>query len=47
LARLGCADTDALAEMVMAYRAGARGQRFRVWALTVLGAWLRRHDLAA
>jgi asparagine synthase (glutamine-hydrolysing) len=47
LARLGCADTDALAEMVMAYLAGARGQRFRVWALTVLGAWLRRHDLAA
>ncbi|WP_295887923.1 asparagine synthase-related protein [uncultured Thiohalocapsa sp.] len=47
LARLGCADTAALARTVAAYRAGSRAQRFRVWALAVLGAWLQQHDLSA
>lgn len=47
LARLGCADPGALVDTVTGYIAGARNWRFRVWALTVLGAWLRQHDLAA
>jgi asparagine synthase (glutamine-hydrolysing) len=47
LGRLGCPNADTLADMVADYMAGARDRRFRVWALTVLGAWLRRHDLAA
>jgi asparagine synthase (glutamine-hydrolysing) len=47
LGRLGCADTPALLRTVSDYRAGSRGQRFRVWALAVLGAWLQQHDLAA
>jgi asparagine synthase (glutamine-hydrolysing) len=47
LARLGCADTRALRDTVTAYLAGSRQQRFRVWALSVLGAWLQRHGLLA
>jgi asparagine synthase (glutamine-hydrolysing) len=47
LARLGCVDADALARMLAAYLAGSRQQRFRVWALCVLGAWLTQHDLSA
>jgi asparagine synthase (glutamine-hydrolysing) len=46
LARLGCAGTALLRRTVDDYRAGARGQRFRVWALTVLGAWLQQHLLS-
>ena len=47
LARLGCADDAPLVRTVADYVAGARHQRFRVWALTVLGAWLQHHDLTA
>jgi asparagine synthase (glutamine-hydrolysing) len=47
LARLGCVDTRTLGRTVAEYLAGSRRERFRVWALTVLGAWLQAHDLSA
>jgi asparagine synthase (glutamine-hydrolysing) len=47
LARLGCSDRAGLERTVSDYLAGDRSERFRVWALVVLGAWLQRHDLSA
>jgi asparagine synthase (glutamine-hydrolysing) len=47
LERLGCADLPGLRRCVDEYLAGDRRQRFRVWALVTLGAWLAAHDLAA
>ncbi len=46
LARLGCASAALLSHAVDEYQAGARQQRFRVWALAVLGAWLQQHQLS-
>jgi hypothetical protein len=36
-----------LERTVSDYLAGDRSERFRIWALVVLGAWLQRHDLSA
>ena len=47
LERLGCANPARLSQAVAQYRAGHRADRFRIWALAVLGAWLQQHDLSA
>jgi len=47
LRRLGCARTADVEAMIGAYLRGERSARFRVWALTVLTAWLEGHDVAA
>ncbi|ESQ08348.1 MAG TPA: asparagine synthetase B family protein [Chromatiaceae bacterium] len=47
LRRLGCANNGELERVVRNFIHGDRSQRFRVWALAVLTAWLVRHDLSA
>lgn len=45
--RLGCARSLDLLQTMRGFIAGDRRQRFRVWALTVLAAWLIAHDVSA
>jgi asparagine synthase (glutamine-hydrolysing) len=45
--RLGIERPDALKTLTDNFIAGDRRHRFRVWGLTVLTAWLEKHDLAA
>ncbi len=47
LRRLGCEGTRQLKQIARDFINGDRRQRFRVWGLTVLTAWLERHDLSA
>ena len=47
LRRLSCERTEPLERLARDFIAGDRRHRFRVWGLSVLTAWLERHDLSA
>ena len=47
LRRLGCERTRQLERIARDFIQGDRRQRFRIWGLTTLTAWLERQDLPA